>query len=76
MRQPRGRPRAARLRADLPLAMLGGASLVAPAMILGQGGSWHTAILSMLVVLAAPGAAIEAVIGLVRLVLWIENDPG
>ncbi len=74
MRRAQPRASVARMRADLPLAMLGGAALTAPVMILGQGGDWHTAILGMLVVLGAPGAAIEAMLGLVRLVLWIEGS--
>ena len=76
MRRPTRQVPAARLRIDLPFAMLGGAALASPVLILQQGGEWHTAILGLLVVLGAPGAAIETMVGLVRLLLWFENDPG
>lgn len=60
-------------RADLPFALLLVTAAVAPLFVLDQGGSWRTAVLAGCVVLGAPGAAIEAMVGVVRLALWIEG---
>ena len=59
-------------RADLPLALLVSAALVSPLLVLEQGGDWHTAVLAGCVVLGMPGAAVEAMVGVARLALWVE----
>ncbi len=59
-------------RADWPLVLLIGAALASPVLVLDQGGDWRTATLAALVVLGMPGAAVEAMVGVVRLALWVE----
>jgi hypothetical protein len=60
-------------RVDAPIGLLCAAAAASPLAILHQGGDWHTAALSACVVLGAPGAAIEAMVGLLRLTMWIEK---
>jgi hypothetical protein len=68
------RPAAARMfaRAEWPFATLGLLALSAPVVVLAQGGDWALALLAFPAVLAVPGAAIEAMLGLARAALWIE----
>jgi hypothetical protein len=60
-------------RAELPFILLGAAALASPVAVLGQGGDWHTAILAACVVLGAPGAAVESVIGAARLAVLLRG---
>jgi hypothetical protein len=60
-------------RADLPLALLVATAAVTPFAVLGQGGDWHTAMVAAFVVLGVPGAAIEAMVGVVRLAIRVER---
>jgi hypothetical protein len=60
-------------RADLPLGLLCAAALAAPFVVLDQGGDMRTAIVAACVVLGSPGAAIEAMVGVVRLALRVER---
>jgi hypothetical protein len=60
-------------RADAPIGLLCTAAAASPLAVLYQGGDWHTAALSACVVLGTPGAAIEAMVGLARLMMWIEK---
>ncbi len=60
-------------RADLPLGLLCVTALAAPFVVLDQGGDWRTAVVAACVVLGSPGAAIEAMVGLVRLALRVER---
>lgn len=60
-------------RADLPVALLVATAAATPAVVLGQGGDWHTATAAAFVVLGVPGAAIEAMVGVVRLALRVER---
>ena len=46
--------------------VLAASALAAPLVVLDQGGDLHTAILACLVVLAAPGAAVESMVGAAR----------
>lgn len=52
-----------------PWWLLVAASVAAPVAVLVQGGDLHVALLSSLVCLGTPGAAIEAMSGLARLAL-------
>lgn len=61
-------------RSELPFAMLFAAAAAAPFCVIEQGGDLRTAILSAFVVLGAPGAAVEGMVGLARLaVLWRDG---
>jgi len=60
-------------RADLPFLTLGVLSVLAPVVVLMQGGDWPLALLSCPAVLAVPGAAIEMMLGLARAALWMES---
>lgn len=62
------------LRPELPFIALGAAALLAPFVVLGQGGDWPTALWSCPATLAIPSCAVEAMLGLARLGLWIEGD--
>ena len=64
---------AATTRTEWPFVALGLLSLAAPVAVLDQGGDWRTALLSCPALLAAPGAAIEAMLGLARATLWLEG---
>lgn len=68
--------RLAALRADWPFYALALASLIAPAIVLGQGGGWHTALLSCPATLATPAIAVEAMLGLARFSEWMEGGAG
>lgn len=59
-----------------PWALLGAAALAAPFAVLAQGGDAHTAALAALACLGSPGAAIEAMLGLARLLLLAQGPPG
>lgn len=63
----------ARLRHEAPFLALGAAAVVAPFVVLGQGGDWPTALWACPATLAVPSCAIEATLGLARLGLWIEG---
>ncbi len=52
-----------------PWWLLVAASVAAPIAVLLQGGNLHVALLSAMVCLGTPGAAIEAMAGLARLAL-------
>lgn len=56
----------ARHREDWPLLLLVLASLLAPLVVLGQGGNWHVALFSCPATLLAPTLALEAMLGLAR----------
>jgi len=62
-----------RWREELPFILLGAAALAAPLAVLGQGGDWHTAVLAACVVLGVPGAAVEAMIGVARLAVYLRG---
>jgi hypothetical protein len=62
-------------RAELPFATLCLLALLSAPVVLAQGGDWPLALLACAVVMAVPGAALEVMLGLVRIALWIE-DPG
>jgi hypothetical protein len=63
-------------RAELPFGTLCLLALLSPPIVLAQGGDWHLALLSCAAVLAAPGAALEAMLGLARAAFWISGqDP-
>ena len=59
---------------ELPFLLLGASALLALPLVLGQGGSWHTAIAAGLACLACPGAAIEMMSGLARLTSWLWGE--
>ncbi len=59
-----------------PWALLGSAALAAPFAVLAQGGDAHTAVLAGLACLGSPGAAIEAMLGLARLLLLVQGPQG
>jgi len=59
-----------------PWALLGAAALAAPFAVLAQGGDAHAAVLAGLACLGSPGAAIEAMLGLARLLLMGQGAPG
>lgn len=71
-RRPRLREAAA--RTELPFATLCGLALLSPPIVLAQGGDWHLALLSCAAVLATPGAALEAMLGLARAALWLSGQ--
>jgi hypothetical protein len=54
--------------------MLMVAALAAPLCVLDQGGSLHAAVFAGLVVLAIPGAAVEAMIGVARLAVMLRRE--
>jgi hypothetical protein len=58
---------------DFPWMLLCAVSLAAPVLVLGQGGNWHAAVVAGLACLATPSAAIEAMLGLARLTIRIED---
>ena len=60
-------------RAEWPFATLCALALLSPFVVLAQGGDWPLALLSCPAVLAAPGAAVEMMMGLARAALWIEG---
>jgi hypothetical protein len=62
-----------RWRAELPFGLLAASAIAAPFMVVGQGGDWHTAILAGLVVLGAPGAAVDAMIGAARVAQFLRD---
>lgn len=64
---------AARLRADSPFLLLLAAALATLPVVEGQGGSLHQGCVAALAVLAAPGAAIEPMLAVARLVARIEG---
>ncbi len=70
--QPR-RATALAARAELPFGTLCMLALLSPPIVLSQGGDWHLALLSFAAVLAAPGAALEMMLGLARATLWIAG---
>lgn len=59
-----------------PWALLSAAALAAPFAVLAQGGDAHTATLAGLACLGSPGAAIEAMLGLARLLLLAQGPSG
>jgi hypothetical protein len=61
-------------RAELPFILLGAAALAAPMAVLGPGGDWRTAVLAACVVLGAPGAAVEGMIGAARLAVLLRGQ--
>ena len=69
---------AARLtaRTELPFATLGLLALLSLPTLLAQGGDWPLALLAGAAVLAVPGAALEAVLGLARATLWLQGGDG
>lgn len=73
--QPTGAPSLV-ARVEWPFAALVLLALLSPPIVLSQGGDWHLALLSFCAVVAAPGAALEAVLGLARAALWFTGqDP-
>jgi hypothetical protein len=60
-------------QAEIPFALLVASALATPLVVLGQGGDLRFAILSGLVVLSLPGAAIESIIGVVRAALYLRG---
>ena len=58
---------------DVPFLLLGAAALAAPPLVLAQGGDAAAAWLAAFAVLGTPAAAIEAMLGLARLVLAVEG---
>jgi hypothetical protein len=60
-------------RAEAPFALLLGAALVSPWLVLDQGGDLRTAILAGVLVLGVPGAAIESMLGAVRCALLLRD---
>jgi hypothetical protein len=74
MRRPRSTAAAATAAwPDPAWTLLVAAALAAPVMVLGQGGDWQAAVVASLACLAAPGAAIEAMLGLGRLLARVEG---
>ena len=65
--------RVAASRQEWPFASLCLLALLSPLIVLGQGGDWPLALLSVGAVMAVPGAAIEAMMALARLALWVEG---
>jgi hypothetical protein len=61
-------------QAEAPFALLFASALATPLVVLDQGGDLRFAILSGLVVLSVPGAAIESVVGVVRAALHLRGD--
>jgi len=61
-------------RSEWPFATLCLLALLSPIVVLAQGGEWTLAVLACLGVLAAPGAALEAMLGLARATLWLEGS--
>ena len=61
-------------RAELPFLLLGACALAAPVAVLGQGSDWHSAFLAACVVLGAPGAAVEGMIGAARLAVLLRGS--
>lgn len=67
------RHRSRALRPELPFILLVGTALLAPWIVLDQGGTWHTALLSCPATVAVPCLAIEAMLWCVRLGEWLEG---
>ncbi len=63
-------------RAEWPFLALYGLSLLAPVAVLAQNGGWPLALLACPVVLAVPGLAIEMMLGLARVTLWMLGGEG
>ncbi len=63
-------------QAEAPFGLLLAAGLAAPFFVLDQGGDWRSAILAACVVLSAPGAAIESMVGAARLATLLKGDRG
>ena len=61
-------------RAEWPFATLVLLALLSPPIVLAQGGDWHLALLSFAAVLATPGAALEAMLGLARAAMWVVGS--
>jgi hypothetical protein len=59
-------------RQEWPFLLLFAVALSTPFCVLGQGGDLRTGLFAALAVLALPGVAIEAMLGVVRLALLIE----
>ena len=62
--------RLATARAELPFATLCLLALVSLPIVLAQGGDWPLALLAGAAVMAVPGAAVDAMLGLARAALW------
>lgn len=60
-------------RVELPFLLLGACALAAPVAMLGQGSDWHSAVLAACVVLGAPAAALEGMIGAARLAVLLRG---
>jgi hypothetical protein len=60
-------------QAEIPFAMLVASALATPLVVLNQGGDLYFALVSGLVVLSLPGAAIESIIGVVRAALYLRG---
>jgi len=60
-------------RTEWPFATLVLLALLSPFVVLAQGGDLPLALLSCAAVMATPGAAIEAMMGLARVALWVEG---
>jgi hypothetical protein len=60
-------------REEWPFATLGLLALLSAPIVLAQGGDWQQAVLACALVLAVPGAALEAMLGLARATLRIEG---
>lgn len=60
-------------RTELPFATLWLLALLSLPIVLAQGGDWPLALLAGAAVLAVPGAALEAVLGLARATLWLQG---
>jgi hypothetical protein len=58
-------------RAELPFGILLVVALASPFCVLDQGGTLRSAVFAALVVLAVPGAAVESMVGAVRLALML-----
>jgi hypothetical protein len=65
--------RLAASRQEWPFVSLCLLALLSPFIVLGQGGDWPLALLSLGAVMAVPGAAIEAMMAVARLALWVEG---
>ncbi|WP_158287555.1 hypothetical protein [Falsiroseomonas bella] len=61
-------------QAEIPFALLVASALATPLVVLNQGGDLHFAILSGLVVLSLPGAAIESMVGVARAALYLRGE--
>jgi hypothetical protein len=61
-------------QAEIPFALLFASALATPLVVLDQGGDLRFAILSGLVVLSVPGAAIESILGVVRAALYLRGE--